>query len=121
MAPHSRTCEIFPSIITSTAVLYITTNRCRRHFPTVKISEAEADLHVLSQFETEMTKNMGHNDMKTEDYILSSHFCRSDFPFVSVTPCPILYFLLPSYGATAQIGPWPALLRFLNHTQLDTR
>jgi hypothetical protein len=23
---------------------------------------------------------------------------------------------LPSYGATGQIGPWPPLLRFLNHT-----
>jgi hypothetical protein len=55
------------------------------------------------------------------DKDLSSHFCSSDFPFVSVTPCPILYFLLPSYGATAQIGPWPPLLRFLNHTQLDMR
>jgi hypothetical protein len=28
---------------------------------------------------------------------------------------------LPFYGATAQIGPWPPPLRFLNHTQLDTR
>jgi hypothetical protein len=27
-----------------------------------------------------------------------------------------------SYGATAQIGPWPRhFLWFLNHTQLDTR
>jgi hypothetical protein len=28
---------------------------------------------------------------------------------------------LPSYNATAQIGPLPPLLRFLNHTQLDIR
>jgi hypothetical protein len=27
---------------------------------------------------------------------------------------------LPSYGATAQIGPWPPLLRLLNHSQLYT-
>jgi hypothetical protein len=27
----------------------------------------------------------------------------------------------PSNGSTAQIGPWPPLLRFLNHAQLDTR
>jgi hypothetical protein len=26
-----------------------------------------------------------------------------------------------SYGATAEIGSWPPLLTFLNHTQLDTR
>jgi hypothetical protein len=26
----------------------------------------------------------------------------------------------PSNGATAQIGPWPPPLRFLNHTELDT-
>jgi hypothetical protein len=30
-------------------------------------------------------------------------------------------YILPSYGATAQITSWPPLLRFLNHTQLDTR
>jgi hypothetical protein len=29
------------------------------------------------------------------------------------------YNKLPSYGTTAQIGPWPPLLRFPNHTQLD--
>jgi hypothetical protein len=28
----------------------------------------------------------------------------------------ILLSFLPYYGATAQIGPWPPLLRFLNHT-----
>jgi hypothetical protein len=34
----------------------------------------------------------------------------------------LLRIFLPSYGATAQIGPWPPLfLRFLNHAQLDTR
>jgi hypothetical protein len=27
----------------------------------------------------------------------------------------------PSDGSTAQIGPWPPPLRFLNHTELDTR
>jgi hypothetical protein len=27
---------------------------------------------------------------------------------------------LPSYGSTAQLGPWSPPLRFLNHTELDT-
>jgi hypothetical protein len=27
----------------------------------------------------------------------------------------------PSYGSTAQRGPWPPPLRFLNHTELDAR
>jgi hypothetical protein len=27
----------------------------------------------------------------------------------------------PSKGSTAQIGPWPPPLKFLNHTELDTR
>jgi hypothetical protein len=27
----------------------------------------------------------------------------------------------PSNGSTAQVGPWPPPLRFLNHTELDTR
>jgi hypothetical protein len=33
----------------------------------------------------------------------------------------VLFYILPCYGATAQIAPWPPLLRFLNHTQLYTR
>jgi hypothetical protein len=33
----------------------------------------------------------------------------------------VFSFLLPSNSATAQIGRWPPLLRFLNQAQLDTR
>jgi hypothetical protein len=33
----------------------------------------------------------------------------------------LLLTFRPSNGSTARIGPWPPPLRFLNHTELDTR
>jgi hypothetical protein len=35
--------------------------------------------------------------------------------------CGSIRTIHPSNGSTAQIRPWPPPLRFLNHTQLDTR
>jgi hypothetical protein len=75
--------------------------------------------------------------MTTETCILEIPGCNLD----CVTVCsnqwrlvPIFFFLArypynkmyipsihPSNGSTAQIGLWPPRLRFLNHTELDTR
>jgi hypothetical protein len=32
-----------------------------------------------------------------------------------------LHLFHPSNASTVQIGPWPHFLRFLNHTELETR
>jgi hypothetical protein len=46
-------------------------------------------------------------------------YCKRRLPamFTEASHLP----LHPSSGSTAQIVPWPHLLRFLNHTELDTR
>jgi hypothetical protein len=94
--------------------------------------------HRISSYIYVTVMKLRFTDLPCE--ISGSHGCEyeGDTAFWDIAPCSLVgvdrrfsgasasetsvYFNKhPSNGSTAQFGPWPPPLRFLNHTELDTR